>query len=143
MGRKVSLQAGDVLEIVPPEGMWACVDGSNTVPIEPLGFDFSLADGLTVSAPPDRLVAAAFTLADGRVVALQLQSDGRGRITLAATPERSPWRLDQVRAVRLVLDTPSGHWIVAEGEIEPGPATPTPERPVGRAWLPLCAAGRL
>jgi hypothetical protein len=106
--------------------------------VEELRFDWSPGEAIVGTAPAGREVRITVTLKSGDTVNFPLPTDASGAFQFRAedVPPRSAWGLDDVTAVRAVIDTPNGHQIIADTAPpgEPGPIEP-PVRD-NRIYLP-------
>jgi len=112
---------GRPLRILAGQTVAAAAGGDKAVvAVEGLSFDFAASDRLIGIAPPGRDVLVNLVLLDGRALtAVTRRADAQGRFEI--TPEdlgaRSTWRLADVARIEIVLPTPGGHEIVAEGGV--------------------------
>jgi hypothetical protein len=147
-GPLVLIEPGDRIELGASLGSAATGNGAGDDPAplaveaialtaEPLSFDWAAGQPVEGVAPPNRPLTILLRLRDGRVLRVPRWSDADGRFTLAPTevPPRADWAWGDVAAVRVRLDRPDGHAMVAQSEgFEPGGPAPDDGRTI---YLPI------
>jgi hypothetical protein len=135
-GTPVTIRAGDKVQLA--------ASGENPeIRVEELAFDWSPGEAIVGSAPANREVSVTVGLTGGGSATFPLLADARGvfRFGREDVPPRSDWGIDDIESVRVLIETPNGHHIIAGTEPPSGPVDPPPVERTGTVYLPRVVKG--